>query len=78
MHITIHDLSIEELDKFICQDTDIYAHSIQNPSAPGLVDLRIAIQTIAVDDSHIILEFPNDAVLVVEILNDSYTSIEVF
>lgn len=78
MDIAIHNLSIEELDKFICQETDIYAYSIQNPSAPGLVDLRIAIKTIAVDDNHIILEFPNDAVLVVEISNNSYTSIEVF
>lgn len=78
MDLTIYDLIESAVDKFINQDSDIYARIIRKPSKHDMtVDLLINVRTVAIDDSHIIIEYPNGAVAAINIPSCNYLKIEV-
>lgn len=78
MQLWIFDLDEHDIDKFISQDTDRYARILrpatdQDPT----VDLIIQVRTFAVDDNHLIFEFPNNGILAVQVPSFHYHKIEV-
>lgn len=78
MDLTIYDLIESAVDKFINQDSDIYARIVRKPSTFGqTVDLLISVRTVAIDDSHIVIEYPNGAVAAINIPSCNYLKIEV-
>lgn len=78
MEITIYSLFETEIDKFICQDTDYYAHISRSATDEDpTVDIIISTKCVAVSDNHIIIEFPNGAILHVTIQSCMYHKIEV-
>ena len=78
MELFIISLDEKMIDKFICQEADLYARIIR-PAAlnDSTVDLLIKVRTVAVDNNKIIIEFPNGAGLVVNMSNIHYHKIEV-
>lgn len=87
MDITIYDLIESEVDKLITQDSDIYGRSIrpgQSMESPfpedrvsHTVDLLFNVTAVAVDDHHLIMEFPNGNILAVPLDSYNYHKIEV-
>ena len=78
MDLTIYDLIESAIDKFINQDSDIYAHIIRKPSKfEQTVDLLITVRTVAIDDNHIIIEYPKGAVAAINIQSCNYHKVEV-
>jgi hypothetical protein len=78
MDLTIYDLIESAVDKFINQDSDIYARIVREPSTfDQTVDLLINVRTVAIDDNHIIIEYPNGAVAAINIPSCNYLKIEV-
>lgn len=78
MDLTIYDLIESAVDKFINQDSDFYAHVIRKPSRFNqTIDLLISVRTVAIDDNHIIIEYPNGAVTAINIPSCNYHKIEV-
>ena len=77
MDMTIFDLHEDMIDRFISQDTDLYSRVIrQATNLDPTLDLLIHIRTFAVDNNHIIIEFPNGNVLAVDISASHYHKIE--
>ena len=77
MDMTIYDLASCQLDKFINQDTDLYGRVVETYTHEDTVDLLINIKTVAVDDHHIIIEFPNNAICAIPVDSFNYHKIEV-
>ena len=78
MNILIRNLYEPSLDKFINQDSDRYAHIDRYADdTDDTLDLYINMRTIAVDENHIIIEYPNGNTTVIEISEDDYSKIEV-
>lgn len=87
MDITIYDLLESEVDKLITQDSDMYGRSLrpaQSMKSPfpedrvsHTVDLLFDVTAVAVDDHHLIMEFPNGNILVVPLESYNYHKIEV-
>lgn len=78
MEIIIHSLIESAVDKFISGDIDRYATLDRCATAEdNTVDIRIRVRTVAIDDNHIIFEFPNGSVLAVNIPSTHYHKIEV-
>ena len=78
MEIIIHSLIESAIDTLICDDIDRYA-SLDRCATDedNTVDLRVRVRTVAIDDSHIIFEFPNGSVLAVNLPSTHYHKIEV-
>ena len=78
MEIIITDLLENQVDKFINQDTDIYGKVIRSATENNrTVDLVIKVKTFAVDNNHMILEYPNTNIVAVAISSCMYHKIEV-
>lgn len=77
MDITIYDLVEDKLDDFISQDTDRYGRVTSVHPLEHTVDLLINVNSVAVDDHRMIIEFPNKGILVVDIPINYYHKIEV-
>ena len=77
MDMTIYDLAETQLDKFINQDTDIYGRVVADHSLEHTVDILFNIRTVAVDEHHIIIEFPNNCVVAISCDSYNYHKIEV-
>lgn len=78
MEITITDLLENQVDKFINQDTDIYGKVIRSATENNhTVDLVIKAKTFAVDNNHMIIEYPNINIVAVAISSCMYHKIEV-
>lgn len=78
MDLRIIELIESAVDKFINQDSDIYAHiDREATSLNPTVDMCITVRTVAVDSSHIIIEYPNGNVLAVNLPSCNYLKIEV-
>lgn len=78
MDIFIYDLDVNMVDKFINPSTDLYGRIVRKESERDrTVDLLINVRAVAIDDNHIIMEYPNNAVCVVNIPSFHYHKIEV-
>lgn len=77
MDITIFDLLEDKIDDFISQDTDRYGRIDAVHPLEHTVDLFLNVNAIAVDDHRMIIEFPNNNILVVDIPSNYYHKIEV-
>ncbi len=78
MDMIIYDLDVNSVDCFINQDSDIYARIIRKATQfDHTVDLQITVKCIAVDDSNIIIEYPNGCGIHVKIPSNHYHKIEV-
>lgn len=78
MEIIITDLLDNQVDKFINQDTDVYGKVIRSATENNrTVDLVIKVKTFAVDNNHMILEYPNTNIVAVAISSCMYHKIEV-
>lgn len=73
-------MSLDEkmIDKFICQESDVYARIIRPAASKDpTVDLLIKVRAVTVDSNKITIEFPNGAGFVVNVSNFHYHKIEV-
>lgn len=78
MQIIINSLDYKVIDRLICQDSDMYARIIRPDSEEDpTVDVAIHIKTFAVDSEHLIIEFPNNSVLAINLPSFHYHTIEV-
>lgn len=78
MDLTIYNLIESSVDKFINQDSDIYARIVREPSKfEPTVDILMSVRTVAIDDSHVIIEYPNGAVAAINIPSCNYLRIGV-
>lgn len=78
MDITIYDLIENAVDKFINPSSDLYGRIIREATdLEHTVDLQLTVRTFAVDSSHIIIEYPNDSVVAINIPSCEYLKIEV-
>ena len=78
MQIFIKSLDEKMIDKFICQESDVYARIIHPATLNDpTVDLLIRVRSVAVDNNKITIEFPNGAGFVVNVSSFHYHKIEV-
>lgn len=78
MDLRIIELIETAVDKFINQDSDIYAHIDREPGRYNpTVDMTISVRTVAVDSNHIIIEYPNGNVVAINLPSCNYLKIEV-
>lgn len=78
MDITIYDLSVENIDSFISQDTDRYARIIRKETEHDpTVDLLINVKGVTVTENAIAITFPDNNILFVKISSNHYLKIEV-
>lgn len=78
MEIIITDLLENEIDKFINQDTDLYGKVTRSATENNrTVDLVVKVKTFAVDNNHMILEYPNTNIVAISISSCMYHKIEV-
>ena len=78
MTFIIHDLYEPDIDRFINDDSDRYGRVIRSASDEDpTFDLEISVRTVAVDDKHIIIEYPNGNTTVVPISSDNYHYLEI-
>lgn len=78
MDITIFDLSVEDIDSFISQDTDRYARIVRKESSHNpTVDLLINVKGITITENALAITFPDNNILFVKIPSNHYLKIEV-
>ena len=78
MDITIFDLSVEDIDSFISQDTDRYARIVRKESSHNpTVDLLINVKGITITENALAITFPDNNILFVKIASNHYLKIEV-
>ena len=78
MDITIFDLSVEDIDSFISQDTDRYARIVRKESSHNpTVDLLINVKGITITENALAITFPDNNILFVKISSNHYLKIEV-
>lgn len=86
MDLTIHDLSTTYLSRFqmseLSNSDEIDAFPfvrITRKPAPfnNTVDLLITVRNVAVDESHLVIVFPNNEILAVPLPSYSYLKLEV-
>ena len=78
MDITIYDLDVEDIDLFICSDTDRWARIARKETkANPTVDLLINVKGITVTENAIAMTFPDDNIMFVKVSSNHYLKIEV-
>lgn len=78
MQLKIKDIIIPALDRFVGnQDMDKYAKVRYNLPSDIIVDLIINAISFAVDDTNMIIEFPNHNIAAFQVSNNEYSSIEI-
>lgn len=78
MDLRIIELIESAVDKFINQDSDLYAHIDRKATSLNpTVDLTISVRTVAVDSNNIIIEYPNGNYVAINLPSCNYLKIEV-
>lgn len=78
MDITIYDLAVDDIDLFICSDTDRWGRIVRKESKSNpTVDLLINVKGFAVTENAIAITFPDDNIMFVKIASNHYLKIEV-
>lgn len=78
MQLKIKDIIIPALDRFIGNhDMDKYAKVSYNSPKDVIVDLVINVISFALDDTNILIEFPNHNIATFQMSNNEYSSIEI-
>lgn len=78
MDITFYDLIETAVDKFINQDADLYGRIIRKATDLNhTVDLQLTVRTFAVDSNNVIIEFPNNSVVAINLPSCDYLKVEV-
>lgn len=78
MDITIYDLAVNDIDLFICPDTDRWGRVTRKETDyDPTVDLLINVKGITVTENAIAITFPDDNIMFVKISSSHYLKIEV-
>lgn len=78
MDITIYDLLVEDVDLFICSDTDRWCHITRKETKHNpTVDLLINVKGITVTENAVAITFPDNNIMFVKISSNHYLKIEV-
>lgn len=78
MDITIYDLLVDDVDKFINQDTDRFGRvTRKSTDTDRTVDLLINVKGITVSENAIAMTFPNGNIAFVDCPLAHYLKIEV-
>lgn len=78
MDITIYDLAVNDIDLFICSDTDRWGRVTRKETDHNpTVDLLINVKGITVTENAIAITFPDDNIMFVKISSSHYLKIEV-
>lgn len=78
MQLKIKDIIIPALDRFVGnQDMDKYAKVHYNSPKDIIVDLVINVISFALDDTNMLIEFPNHNTATFQVSNNEYSLIEI-